>query len=105
MSCSRSRTVTRAPRSSSSLATARPTMPAPTTTTSVAAVALPLLGRRAGGEQLEVGVDHQLHEVLERGPRLPAELVLRLRVVADQVLDLGWAEELRVDPDVVAGVL
>jgi hypothetical protein len=39
--------------------------------------------------ELEVGLDHDLHEFLELHLGLPAELLLRLGRVADQQLDLG----------------
>src|SRR5437764_11138602 len=58
----------------------------------------------AAGEQLEVRVDHQPDELIEAGARLPAELLLRLRVVADQVIDLGRPVEGRVGAHVVVGV-
>src|SRR5215210_971171 len=51
---------------------------------------------RRGLQATEVRVDHHLHEVAERVPGLPGELALRLRRVADQLIDLGRAQELRV---------
>ena len=43
----------------------------------------------------EIGIDHHLDELAERGPRLPAQRLARLRRVADEVVDLRGAEELR----------
>src|SRR3954464_9883489 len=92
----------------SSRATASPRMPPPTTARShssgATATSARLLLGHASGQQLQVGVDHQLDHVLERGARVPAELVARLAGVADQVLDLGRAQEALVDADVIVGV-
>src|SRR3954464_14656586 len=92
----------------SSRATASPRMPPPTTARShssgATAISARLLLGHAAGQQLQVGVDHQLDHLLERGARHPAELVARLRRVADQVLHLGRAHESLVDPDVVVGI-
>ena len=40
------------------------------------------------------------HELLEAGARLPAELLLGLRVIADQVLDLSRAQVAGIHPHV-----
>src|SRR5829696_5637103 len=81
----------------SSRATARPRIPPPTTARShssgACGTSARLLLGHAASEQLDVGVDHQLDHVLERRGGLPAELLARLRRVADQVLDLGGAHE------------
>src|SRR3712207_4153720 len=92
----------------SSRATARPRIPAPTTARShspgAAAISPGLLLGHAAREQLEVGVDHQPNHLLEAGARLPAELLARLRVVADEVLDLGRTEKPRVGSDMLLGI-
>src|SRR3954454_15762607 len=77
--------------------TARSTSPSGAATSRLAS----LLLRDAALEQLEVRVHHQADERLEARSRLPAELVPRLRVVADQMLHLGWAQVARVDPNVL----
>src|ERR1044072_3741059 len=95
-------------RSTSSRATASPTIPAPTTTRSQrsGATTAPLAGlppRPAPWEQLDVRVSHHARHLLEARARHPAELLARLGRVADQVLDLGRAQEARIDPDVMLG--
>src|SRR6202020_1874183 len=55
-------------------------------------------------QQLEIGARHQPDQLLERGPRLPAELVFGLRRRADQVVDLGRPDERRVDRHVLLEV-
>lgn len=69
----------------------------------VARLTLTALSRPASGapagQHLEVGVDHQARELLEGGV-VPAELLARLRGVADELLDLGRAQELGVEADV-----
>src|SRR5918998_72934 len=66
----------------SSRATASPRMPPPTTARSHCAGACGTSARLllgdAAGQQLEVGVDHQLDHLLERRARLPAQLLARL---------------------------
>ena len=58
----------------------------------------------AGRERLQVGADHHLHDLLEGGPRLPAQLPLRLRRVRDQLLDIRRARQVGIDPDVIVGL-
>src|SRR5215207_574889 len=69
-------------RRASSRATARPTIPPPTTARSHSpggvCTSAGLLLWHAAPEQLQVGVDHQLDHLLERGARPPAELLARL---------------------------
>src|SRR5689334_20372761 len=76
----------------SSRVTASPTIPPPTTARShssgATAISAGLLLGHAAGQQLEVGVDHELDHLVERGARRPAQLLARLGRVADQVLDL-----------------
>src|SRR5919112_4527090 len=91
----------------SSRATASPRIPPPTTArshSSGAATSASLLLRYAAREQVQIGVDHQLHHLLEGGRRTPAQLLARLARVADQVLDLRRAQEALVDPHVVGRV-
>src|SRR3954468_4475555 len=92
----------------SSRATASPRIPPPTTARShscgAAAISASLLLGHAAGEQFEVGVDHQPHHVVEARRGGPAEPLARLARVADQVLDLGGAQVLGVDADVLLGV-
>src|ERR671915_650762 len=93
----------------SSRATARPTMPAPTTARSHSAGGAPgisagLLLRYSAPEEVEVGIDHQTNHLLKACARRPAELLARRACVADEVLHLRGAEEARVDPDVVVRV-
>ena len=57
------------------------------------------------GLDLEVVGDHHLDQLGERHLRLPTQLRLGLGGIADQQIDLGRAEELRVLADVVAPVL
>src|SRR5207237_1991373 len=45
-----------------------------------------------------------LDQLPEADTGLPAELRPRPRRVADKVVDLGWAQELRIDRDVALGV-
>src|SRR5256885_3948840 len=56
-------------------------------------------GRRPLRQPLEIGVDHHLDELPERGTGLPAELLARLRRVPDQMVDLRRAHEPRVLDD------
>src|SRR5215471_21275767 len=51
------------------------------------------------GDRLEVGFDHFLDQLLERGAMPPAELGPRLRGVAEQRIDLGRTEIARIDLD------
>src|SRR5215203_1335812 len=92
----------------SSRVTAKPRMPAPTTAKSHSpggsTKSAGLLLGHPCGEHLEVGVDHQAHHVLEGGARDPAELVARLRRVADEMLDLGGPQEAGVEADVLLGI-
>src|SRR5581483_5430324 len=53
---------------------------------------------------LAVGVDHDPDKLVEAHGRLPAELLARLRIVADQQVDLGRAQVALVEDDVVAPV-
>src|SRR3954447_8405752 len=116
-SCSRARTVrTSAPSRSRSRVTALPKKPAPPVTTT----ALPAQNSGAGSamalaephgaarqlilEQLDVGVDHDPHELLEGHGRLPAEPLARLRRVPAERVDLGGPEVARVDLDVLLPV-
>src|SRR5215217_6278659 len=89
----------------SSRATANPRIPPPTTARSHSSGATDISARlllgHAACEQLQVGVHHQLDHLLERGARLPPKLLARLARVADQVLDLGGAQEALVDPHMV----
>src|SRR5512141_1966647 len=62
-----------------------------------------LAGRREA-RVLQVGIDHDPHELPERHLRLPAERPLRLRGVGAQVLDLGGPEIFRVDLHVLLPV-
>src|SRR5918999_211987 len=95
-------------RLASSRATANPRIPPQTTARSHSPGEAPtsarLLLRHPAREQLEVGVDHQPDHLLEARPRLPAELLARLRIVAYQVLHLGRTQESRIDPHVPLGV-
>src|SRR5438552_6927946 len=52
-------------------------------------------------QALEVGVHHQLDELLESDRRLPSELALRLGWIADQDVYFGRTNECRVDVDVL----
>src|SRR3954470_7095142 len=92
----------------SSRATASPRIPPPTTARShssgATAISAGLLLGHAAGQQLEVGLDHPLDHLLERRARGPAELLARLGRVADQVLDLGRAQEALVDAHVLLGI-
>src|SRR5215217_4650885 len=92
----------------SSRATASPRIPPPTTARSHCSGGAPisagLLLGHAAREQLQVGVDHQPHHLLERRARLPAELLARLAGIADQVLHLRRAHDALVDVHVVGGV-
>src|SRR5215211_764422 len=92
----------------SSRATASPRIPPPTTARSHSSgatdISARLLLRYAACEQLQVGVDHQLHHLVERGRRTPAELLARLARIADQVLDFGGAQVPLVDAHVVGRV-
>src|SRR5215218_4078119 len=94
----------------SSRATARPRMPAPTTARSHSpgawneAISAGLLLGHAPGEELEIRVDHQPDHLLEAGTRLPAELLAGLGGIADEMLNLGGAEETRVGPNVGFGI-
>src|SRR4029077_16327207 len=60
----------------------------------VAAMALLL-----GPDRLEIGLDHVLHQFVERHAMPPAELVVRLARIADQGLDFGRTEVTRIDLD------
>src|SRR5690606_35530445 len=55
-------------------------------------------------EQRQVGVDHEVDQLLEAGLRLPAEHPARLRGVADEHVDLGGPEEPLVHHDVLLPV-
>src|SRR5579859_7653598 len=57
-----------------------------------------------GPLELAVVVDHHPHELREAHRRLPAELLLRLRVVADEEVDLGRAEVAWIDLHVLVPV-
>src|SRR3954447_5728985 len=116
-SCSAERmTRTCAPRSSRSRVPAVPRKPAPPVTVT----ALPCQNSRAGSaitfarayaatghlvlEQLDVVLDHDPHQVLERRLRLPSELGLRLARIAVEGVDLGRAQVARVELDVLLPV-
>ena len=60
-------------------------------------------GLLASGE-FEVALDHHLREFLDAGAGLPAELFLRLRRIAEKLLDLGRAEVAGIDLDEVLRV-
>ena len=60
---------------------------------------------RPAAERLEVRARHEPDELLEARLRLPAELRLGLRRVADQLVDLGGAQERRVDAHVALPVV
>src|SRR5690348_14966943 len=82
-----STTITLAPRTESrQRASAGPEWYA-TTTTEIEPAELD--SRLSGAEPLEVRVDHPLDQLLERRLRLPAEPLLGLARVADQLVDLG----------------
>ena len=61
-------------------------------------------GVQRARQQLEVRARHQPDQLLEARLRLPAQVALGLRCVADQVVDLGRAHERRVDRDVALEV-
>jgi hypothetical protein len=59
-------------------------------------------GARSGVRHpLQVGLHHECHQLAERGLWRPPQLRLRLAGVADQQVDLGRAQEGRVDHDEV----
>src|SRR5262249_58793918 len=62
-------------------------------------------GRPLLGQRLQVGSRHQPDQLLERGPRLPAEVALGLLRGADQMIHLRWPDESRIDLDVALEVL
>src|ERR687895_2053555 len=85
----------------SSRATARPTIPPPTTARShsaggAAGISAGLLLRYSAPEEVEIGIDHQTNHLLKACARLPAELLARLARVADEMFHLGRAQEARV---------
>src|SRR5918992_4369898 len=93
----------------SSRATAKPTIPPPTTARShwaggAAGISAGLLLWYSAPEELEVCIDHQTDHLLEAGARLPTELLPRLGGVADQMLDLGRTQEAGIDPHVPIGI-
>src|SRR5579863_7690107 len=53
---------------------------------------------------LAVVVDHHPHELREAHCRFPAELLLCLRIVTDEEVDLGRAEIARIDLHVLVPV-
>src|SRR5574344_703266 len=53
---------------------------------------------------LKVRVDHHLHQLVEPDGRLPAELALRLRGVAEKLIDFGRTQIARVAFDVLLPV-
>src|ERR1700757_3017372 len=59
-----------------------------------AAMALPL-----EPDRIEVGLDHVLHQLVERHAMPPAQLIMRLARVADQSLDFGRTKVARIDRD------
>ncbi len=59
--------------------------------------------RLVGGE-LEVVIGHEVDELAEAGGGNPAELLFRLRGVAEEQVDLGRTEVARVDLDQSAAV-
>src|SRR5215207_11070647 len=92
----------------SSRATANPRLPPPTTARSHSSgatdISARLLLRHAACEQLQVRVHHQPDHLLERGARLPPELLAGLGGIANQVLHLRRAHVALVDAHVVGGV-
>src|SRR6476620_6280767 len=94
-------TRTSAPSAARSRVTAVPRKPAPPVTTTALPVQNPAVGsamlaahadaaaRQLVLEQLDVVLDHDPDEVLERRRRLPAQLLLGLRRVALERVDLG----------------
>src|SRR3954454_5863111 len=83
--------MTSQPASANATESGRPTYPSPTMPIFIA---LSLLR-----QQFEVGADHQPDQLLETRLRHPSELALGLRRVADQQVDLGGPQELRVELD------
>src|SRR5687768_12136221 len=77
----------------SSRATARPTIPPPTTARSHSAGATGTSARLllwySATEELDVCIDHQTDHLHKACARLPTQLLARLARVADQVLHLG----------------
>src|SRR5262245_59240069 len=51
------------------------------------------------GDGLTVGLDHLRYQLLERRPVAPAEPLVRLGRIAQQLVDLGWTEIARIDAD------
>src|SRR3954452_9943580 len=62
----------------------------------------PVERTRRRGHALGIGVYHHLDERGEVDRRLPAELCTGLRAVADQMLDFGGANQLRIEGHVRA---
>src|SRR5580700_5415383 len=48
-------------------------------------------------DRIEIGLDHVLHQLVERHAMPPAELVVRLARIADQGLDFGRTKVARID--------
>src|SRR3954454_413083 len=84
------------PDSAKATASGSPTYPSPTMPIFIT-VQTTLAGS-VSREQVEIGTDHQTDQLLEVGFRLPAELALGLGRVADQQVDLGRTQILRVQP-------
>src|SRR4051794_30518326 len=106
--------MTSAPSAVRSRTTARPRNPAPPVTTT----GLPAQNSGAGSltadshpppgeailERLDVGLDHDPHELLEADRRRPAQALARLGRIAAQRIDLGGTVVLGVDLDDVMPV-
>ena len=60
--------------------------------------------RAAHSNALHVRIHHHLDQLLEIDLRFPSEHALRLRRIADEVIDFRRPEELRIDPDVLLPV-
>src|SRR5579872_753195 len=52
----------------------------------------------------QIGLDHFLHQRIERGLVMPAELGARLAGIAKQRIDLGWPEIAPIDFDQNAAI-
>src|SRR3954470_9412605 len=56
------------------------------------------------GHAGEIGIDHHLDEAGEVDRGLPAQLLARLAVVADEMLHFGWTDELGIQLDVLVPI-
>src|ERR1051326_7622885 len=61
----------------------------------------PDLALAVAAEQLDIGIDHQLRQFGEFYLWFPPELALRLGVIANEQLDLRWAEVARINLDML----